>query len=240
MRCALLAFALIGCSDNRAPDSVLIYTRTLGYRHADAIDAAAQVLPGRLETEGISSAWTDDPDVFAAALPDHRAVFFLYTCGNDILDPAGKADLERFVRGGRGFIGLHSAADTEYLWPFYQALQVAPFESHPVIQAATIDVVDRTHPAMAQLPEPSWSATDEWYNFPRDPGELPTVHVLATLDETSYVGGTMGDHHPIIWEHSELGGRALYSALGHVAERWQDPVFVDHVVGGVRWVLGHD
>lgn len=243
----LLALACAGCGDNAAspvPDArvdapaiaeVLIYTRTLGYRHADAIEAGVATLPARLLGEGLTSEVTEDPAAFAD-LTGRRAVIFFYTSGNDILDPDGKATLEAFVRDGGGWLGVHSAADTEYLWPFYQLLVVAPFFSHPVIQEAAIDIADRAHPAMAVVPEGRWIATDEWYDFGRQPREVAGVRVLATLDETTYEGGLMGADHPIIWAHDDLGGRAFYTALGHVAARWQEPTFVDHVTAAVRWV----
>jgi type 1 glutamine amidotransferase len=133
-------------------------------------------------------------------------------------------------------MGLHSAADTEYEWPFYQQLVVAPFSSHPVIQEAAIDLVDPAHPALAGQPSERWIATDEWYDFGRHPRDTPDTHVVATLDETTYQGGLMGADHPIIWTHEALGGRCLYSALGHVATRWQEPRFIDHVVAAIGWV----
>jgi type 1 glutamine amidotransferase len=47
----------------------------------------------------------------------------------------------------------------------------------------------------------------------------------------------MGAVHPIMWSHETLGGRAIYSALGHPPERWDEAAFVDHVVGAVTWAL---
>lgn len=230
-----LVLATAACEAPPRAD-VLIYTRTLGYRHADAIAAGAVELPRRLAEAGLSAEVTEDPAAFTpAGLADRRAVVFLYTSGNHVLDAGGKAALEAFVARGGGWVGLHSAADTEYAWPFYQQLVVAPFESHPAIQTATVDVVDRDHPATVGLPAGRWTAEDEWYNFARDPAAVPGVRVLATLDETTYTGGTMGTSHPIIWAHETLGGRVLYSGLGHVATRWQEPEFADHVVRAIAW-----
>jgi len=215
------------------PD-VLIYSRTNGYRHADAIAAAQTALPAA--APDVVFDFTEEPLTFHD-LARYRAVVFLYTSGNDILDETGKAELERFVKSGGGWLGIHSAADTEYVWPFYGELVVAHFLDHPAVQPATVMLEDTEHPALDDVPAAPWHASDEWYNFASNPRLTTGVHVLATIDEGTYVGGTMGADHPMIWAHEKLGGRALYSELGHVADRWMEPAFVQHVVSGLTWVI---
>jgi type 1 glutamine amidotransferase len=228
-------FAVIAaCAGPDAPPDVVLFSRTTGYRHADAIAAARTVLPARLEREGLHVQATEDP-LALEDLTTASVVVFLYTTGDDVLAAAGKAELERFVRGGGGWVGIHSAADTEYAWPFYQELVVAPFASHPDLQVAAVDVVAPGHPVMAPVPTSRWEAEDEWYNFARDASTTAGVEVLANLDEASYVGGTMGVSHPIIWAHARLGGRALYSGIGHVAARWRDAVYLEHVTAAILW-----
>ncbi len=235
-----VTIALLGlaaCTDPApARREVLIFSKTLGYRHDDAIVAAAGPLTMQLAARDIGAELGEDEGRFTPeALAGFDGVVFLYTSGNDLLPVAGKAALEEFVRDGGGWVGLHSAADTEYAWPFYQALVVAPFADHPVIQPARVEVLDRTHPALVAAPEDPWIAEDEWYNFQRNPRATPGVEILATVDEASYIGGTMGADHPIVWAHANLGGRALYSGLGHVATRWEDPAFVAHVAAAIDW-----
>jgi hypothetical protein len=230
--------ALAACGGDALPErDVLLFTGTTGFRHEDAIEAASASLPARLADAGITSELTGDP----AALEDlarFRAVVFLYTSGDPLVTPRGRTEVEAFVAAGGAWVGLHSAADTEYAWPFYQQLVVVPFQSHPAIQPGIVDVEDRAHPATAPLPEGRWTATDEWYNFAGNPRGAG-VRVLLTLDEST-VGGTPGADHPLAWAHERLGGRAFYSALGHSGERWSEPAFVAHVVGGVSWALGAD
>jgi uncharacterized protein len=60
--------------------------------------------------------------------------------------------------------------------------------------------------------------------------------VLLTVDEASYTGGTMGTDHPIAWCHDRLGGRSLYTALGHTDESFAEPAFLRHVSGALRWL----
>jgi type 1 glutamine amidotransferase len=250
MRAGILVIAAAACGDSAtirdaappdaAPDRVLVFTRTLGYRHADSIDEVNRVLPARFADAGILVDITEDPAQFSTDnLARYGAVFFFYTSGNDVLDADGKAALEAFVRGGGAWFGLHSAADTEYTWPFYQQLVVTPFRTHPGIQPATVHVEAVTHPAMAGAPSP-WQATDEWYDFVGNARDVAGTTVLATLDESTYTGGSTGADHPLIWCHERLGGRAVYSAIGHVAARWSEPAFLTHIDSVAGWLLRRD
>jgi type 1 glutamine amidotransferase len=213
---------------------VLVFTRTTGFRH-DSIPDAIEVLRRIGAEGGLAVDATEDPEVFRDAnLPAYRAVVFLLTTG-DVLDGEGQTALERFVRSGGGWVGVHSASDTEYDWPFYDQLLGEYFAGHPEIQPATVRVEDRSHPATAALPE-LWPRTDEWYNFRASP--RGAVHVLATLDEGTYSGGSMGSDHPIAWCHEVSGGRAIYTAGGHTRESYTEPLFVAHLAGAVRWAAG--
>lgn len=234
MRAIVILLLLAACGDNDSSGAdVVLFSRTLGYRHADEIDAALVALPERLAAEGKTVRATEDP-ADMHDLTGTEVVVFLYTTGNDILDTDGKRELDRFVHAGGGWVGIHSAADTEYEWPFYQELVVAHFASHPDVQRATIDVVDTTHPAMAGFPA-RWDPIDEWYNFLRDAGSITGVDVLANLDETTYTGGDMGAKHPIVWSHERFVGRAVYSGLGHGADSWRTSVYLDHVMAMIAW-----
>ena len=233
----VLLVLLVACGDTADEKRLLVYTHTRGYRHADAIMAADTTLRARLAQYDIVVDDTENPGEFTAEnLARYRAVAFLYTAGNDVLTAEGKQAFEDFVRDGGGWFGLHSAADTEYLWPFYTELVVTPFRTHPPIQEATMTIEATSHPTMKGLPSP-WTATDEWYDFMANARDTSGVTILATIDEASYSGGSTGIDHPMIWCHEELGGRAFYSALGHMPERWQEEPFLAHVDSAVRWVM---
>jgi len=129
---------------------------------------------------------------------------------------------------------VHAAADSGYDWAFYGELVGAYFRRHPDVQPATVVVEDRAHPATAHL-APQWTRTDEWYDFRRNPRSV--VRVLASLDEGSYRGGSMGDH-PITWCRAYGGGRAFYTAFGHTVEAYAEAAFRNLLLGGVRWAAG--
>jgi type 1 glutamine amidotransferase len=213
---------------------VLVLSKTAGFRHASipAGVAAIRQLGGR---GGFAVDATEDAGRLRGdGLEPYRAVVFLSTTG-DFLDGAEQMALQRFVERGGGFVGIHAAADAERGWPWYEQLVGARFARHPAVQPATIHVTDRDHPATASLPA-VWHRTDEWYEFDRNP--RPRVHVLATVDETTYRGGSMGADHPIAWCHMVGGGRSFYTALGHTTESYSERLFLDHLLGAIRWASG--
>jgi len=141
------------------------------------------------------------------------------------------------VQSGKGWVGIHSASDTEHDWPWYGGLVGAYFASHPDIQQASIRVEDTTFPATRGLPDP-WVRTDEWYAFTSNP--RGRVNVLLSLDESSYSPGdsSMNGDHPIAWYQTYEGGRSFYTALGHTSESYAEPLFLQHIAAGIEWAGG--
>ena len=242
LRLALL-LALAGCAP-RAVDppasadagALLVFTRTEGFRHA-SIETGVEAFRELARARDLTVEHTEDPAVFSPArLAGFDAVVFLNTTG-DVLDAVEESALRVYVEGGGGWLGVHSASDTEYDWPWYGALVGAYFESHPATQEATLRVADADHPATRALPA-TWVRTDEWYNFRAVP--RPTVRVLLRLDEGSYEGGSMGDDHPAAWAHAVGDGRAVYTALGHTDESYAEPLFLSHLDGALCWAARLD
>src|SRR5262249_2601377 len=99
------------------------------------------------------------------------------------------------------------------------------------------DVEDAGHASTTHLPL-RWTRTDEWYNFRTNP--RGAVHVLATIDESTYDAGpgAMGTDHPIAWCHAYDGGRAWDTAGGHTSEMYAEPEFVAHLLGGIQSAAG--
>jgi cytochrome c len=215
---------------------ILVFTKTAGFRHT-SIPVAVRAVRELGQRNGLTVNATEDAGAFTQSnLRRYRAVVFLLTTG-DVLNEAEQAAFERFVRGGGGFAGVHSAADTEYGWAWYGRLLGTRFRAHPQIQRATIRVSNRKHPSTSGLPA-SWSRVDEWYNFTRNP--RPVVEVLARLNERSYAPGdeAMGADHPIAWAHSFQGGRAWFTGGGHTDESYTEPQFRRHLLGGIRYAAG--
>lgn len=211
--------------------TVLVFSKTAGFRHA-SIPAGIAMIEQLGAAHDFAVITSEDAAVFSdAGLADVDVVVFLNTTG-DILNASQEAAFEAYIRRGGGFVGIHSATDTEYDWEFYGELIGVYFFNHPAVQPAEIYVEAATHPSTAGLPEP-WVRTDEWYNFRGNP--RGSVRVLATIDESTYSGGMMGADHPIAWCHEHEGGRSWYTAGGHTSGSFSEPLFVQHVLGGIEW-----
>ena len=52
------------------------------------------------------------------------------------------------------------------------------------------------------------------------------------------LGGTEGFDHPISWYKYFEGGRSWYTGLGHTASSYSEPLFLDHLLGGIEFAAG--
>lgn len=237
-------------------DRVLVYSRTAGFRHLSIPDGIAAIEELGAE-HGFAVEATEDPGVFTDdTLAGFDAVVFLNTTG-EVMTDAGRAAFERFVDAGGGWIGVHSAADTEYDWGFYgELLGGAWFLSHPVQQPGTLVNEAPDQPSTAHLPERWTLPLEEFYSFQRNPRDR--VRVLLSIDESTYQQdpntsslpsspefpptfpegqtGVMGDH-PMSWCLDVGEGRGWYTALGHESYLYRLPEYRQHLLGGIRTAL---
>ncbi len=218
-----------------ASRSLLVFSKTAGYRH-ESIPVARKALLDMGIERGWTVTFTEDADQFEASrLKAFDAVVFLMTTG-DVLNAKQEKAFEGFVRAHGGYVGVHSAADTEYDWAWYGRLVGAYFLSHPEQQEAVVNIEDVKHVSTSFLPNP-WRRKDEWYDYRVSPRS--GVHVLASLDQSSYKGSKMAADHPIMWCHEFEGGRSWYTGMGHTQESYADPAFLKMLGEGIEWACGN-
>jgi cytochrome c len=226
---------LSACEDSSGP-RILVFTKTAGWHH-ESIPAGVAALQKLGAENGFEVDTTRDAHYFTDdQLEKYKAVVFLSTTGN-VLNADQQVAFERYIQAGGGYVGIHAAADTEYEWPWYNKLVGAYFLNHPGnpnVRSATIDVIDTTHLATKGLPL-RWERTDEWYNYRSIFGGIKT---LMKLDEETYEGGENGDDHPIAWYHDYDGGRSFYTGGGHTNESFSEPLFIKHLLGGIKYAMG--
>ncbi|QIL88529.1 ThuA domain-containing protein [Microbulbifer sp. SH-1] len=235
---ALLSPAFAQAAETAEEKRILVFSKTNGWRHESIIDGKKALLELGLE-EGLAVDISENAALFDSdTLAGYDAVVFLNTTGN-IFSNSQRRAFEHYIRSGGGFVGIHAATDTEYEWPWYNKLVGAYFANHPQQQEAEKVVVDFEHPAtgflQAELEGNRWRRFDEWYNFK---SVNPDIRVLMKLDESTYEGGENGENHPIAWYHEYDGGRAFYTAGGHTGESYRDPLFLQHILGGIRYAVG--
>jgi type 1 glutamine amidotransferase len=184
---------------------------------------------------GFTVVTTEDAALFNDAnLAQYGAVIWLSTTG-DVLDPAQQAAFTRFIQMGRGYVGIHSASDTEYTWPWYGVLVGGYFNGHPTGGQQSFPIEDATHPSTTGLPNPWIRSEAEWYDF--NPNPRTNSRILVRYTEPATHPAPMGDH-PMSWCKPYDGGRSWYTAFGHNDEAYSEPAFQQHVLGGIRWALG--
>lgn len=234
MFCLVLMFSIFQIL-NAQDKNVFIFTKTAGFRHK-SIEKGVETLSEILNSNKIKFIHTENSAYFTQdSLQKFDAVIFLNTTG-DILNEEQEKAFEEFYNSGKGFMGVHSATDTEYDWEWYGELVGGYFKSHPDIQQAKIDVIDPTHISTKHLKK-RWIHKDEWYNFKNI---NPEIKILMLLDESSYQNGEMGKIHPIAWYQESENSRMFYTGLGHTPESYDEPDFQQHLLGGILYVLNLD
>jgi hypothetical protein len=221
--------------------SVALFTKTAGWHH-ESINAGVTAIQKLGELHHFKVFWTEDAKRLFKddQLSQYKVVIFLLTTG-DVLNDEQQAVFERYIRAGGSYVGIHSAADTEHDWPWYENMLGHMFRTHPAIQTATVQVENREFPGMERF-APRFLFTEEWYEF--DASRSPDLRYLLSVDESTYEPTTRrsGERdakgkvfHPLSWYHAYDGGRAFYTALGHLPATYSDAQFMHHVYGGIYW-----
>jgi type 1 glutamine amidotransferase len=228
----LVIVSLTAFVSTKKTTRILVFSRTLGFHHASIPTGIAAIQKIGQDNNMLVDTTTDASFFNEKQLKKYAAVVFLSTTGN-VLNDEQQLVFEQYIKNGGGFVGIHAATDTEYDWAWYNQLVGAYFKSHPKQQEAVLHVIDPSHISTMHLPK-EWKRFDEWYNFK---SIQPNLHVLITIDEKSYTGGENGDYHPMAWWHDFDGGRAFYTEFGHTDESYADPLFIQHVTGGIAYAV---
>lgn len=235
--CLLITSALVFAQKQF---NTLLFTKTAGWHH-ESINEGVTALKEMANRHNFDLQWHEDASrINDDFLKQFDVIIFLNTT-EDILNEEQQEAFKRFIQSGKGFVGIHSASDTEYDWPWYNELVGKMFLIHPIPQTAMIDVEDANFPGMEIFPK-RFMWTDELYEFlPKEYSK--NLNVLLTIDESTYdpkaqwgekIGKGMG-YHPIAWYQEFDGGRSFYTGLGHIAEVYKNPWFLHHVYGGIYW-----
>lgn len=242
----ILALAVLSLAAGLAAHAeqfkALLFSKTAGWHH-DSINAGVTAIQALGKLHDFEVFWTADANrVFNdKELAKYKVVIFLCTTG-DVLNAEQQAAFERFIKGGGGFVGIHSGgADTEYEWPWFRQMVGYMFHIHPAVQTATMKVVEPNFPGMDRFAK-RFLFTEEWYEFGAP--ESKGLKFLLSVDEKTYKPAAgwgdkkskgMGDLHPISWFQEYDGGRSFYTALGHLPATYGDANFMHHVYGGIYW-----
>tara|TARA_B100000886_G_scaffold125965_1_gene84897 strand:- start:1739 stop:2473 length:735 start_codon:yes stop_codon:yes gene_type:complete len=222
----------LNCSSNNSY-SVLVITETKGWVH-DSIESGLKLIQNIGSKNNFNVYHSDNSSVITYKnLKSFKTIIFLNTT-EEILTDVEQKVMESFIKSGKGFVGVHAAADTEYNWQWYGKLVGAYYRNHPEVMNGKILTIN--HKISNHL-DSEWEIEDEWYNFDYVNYD---INILLNLDEESYIGGEHPDYHPITWYHEYDGGRSFYTGLGHTKEVYDDERFIKLLEKGILYASYQD
>ena len=161
--------------------------------------------------------------------------------------PTAQKAIESYLTEGEGgWIGFHHAA----LLGDFDGYPMSPWFSKfmgdirytsyiPDFATADVRVEDSTHPVMKGVPSSFVVQHEEWYTWNQSP--RPNVRVLASVDESTYQPDSlikMGGDHPVIWSNEHYKARNVYIFMGHHADLFENPTFVQIFHNAIFWAAG--
>jgi cytochrome c len=209
-----------------------------GFYHK-SIQAGVQMLKNLAEKYAFELVVADTSNDFTdAGLAPFQAIIFLNPNGY-ILNESERSAFQKFIRSGKGYVGIHAAANCELDWPWYMTM-LGAYETGVNANKAsgTIVVQDHAHASTKNLPT-EFTITDEWLKYDKDVRTLndPAIKILTVVKEDCYRPGATTTH-PIAWYRAYEGGRVWYTGFGHHAAVFSDAHVIEHIWGGIQYAVG--
>lgn len=232
----------------RSPRRILVFWRCEGFFHGDGI-AAANLALGKMgsKTGAFAVDCSDDYAVFEPAnLARYDAVVLNNTTQLEFPKPEMKQALLDFVRGGKGLVGIHAAADNFYNWPEGAAMVGGLFDGHPWGGSGTwaFRLDDPEHTLNRAFGGKGFMLQDEVYQY-RDPYTREDRRILLTLDLSDPATGAVkkgvkrtDKDFAVAWIKTEGKGRVFFSGLGHGRNVFMEPAVLKFYLDGIQYALG--
>jgi uncharacterized protein len=214
--------------------------------HKPFVDAAKVWLRHEGEVDHFTVDYIEDTTPIDAAFLARYQIFIQLNYPPYNWTPtAAAAFTEAIEKGTIGWIGFHHATllgefDGFPMWPWFsQFMGGIRFTKYiPTFATGMVHVESPEHPALKGLPKAFTIENEEWYTWDRSP--RPNVHVLASVDESSYTPGTdikMGDH-PVVWSNEHVKARNIYIFMGHHPELFENSAFTTLFHNSILWAAG--
>jgi len=157
-------------------------------------------------------------------------------------DKAVTAFQDYIETGKGGWIGFHHASllgefDGFPMWNWFSKFMggIRWKDYIATFARANVEVEDKKHPIMRGVPAKFPVMTEEWYTWDKDP--RPNVHVIASVDESSYEPDSkikMGDH-PVVWSNPNVKARNVYIFMGHSPDLFDNEAYKRLFRNAVFW-----
>jgi len=228
--------------------NVLVYTKNgKGYVH-DNIPSAVNCIQQLGKQYGFTVDTSSNPAVMTENNLKQYTLLLFPSTNNDVFDTdQQRVAFRRYIEAGGGFVGVHSVTGTERNWKWFKMMLGGTFSWHAKFQKFSIKMIEPSHASMQGLPK-VWEKEDECY-FAKElyPGpQVLMAHDITTLNTTDSVqknniiknAGGYVELYPAVWSYNFDGGHTWCTVLGHDKKDYSDPVYVQHLLQGLRFVAG--
>lgn len=234
------------------PRKMLVFWRCETFYHT-VVPVANKALEIMGEKTGAFevTAVTDDYSVFTADTLKQFDAVCLNNTTSLKFDPQATPErckaLMDFVKGGKGLVGIHAAADNFYQWPEGQEMMGNKFTGHPWTAGGTwafkVDAPD--HPLMAPFKDhQKFKLSDEIYRTDPPLYSRDKQYVLMSLDTSDPTTRNVRDWKDgdedtgITWVRDWGKGRVFYCSLGHNDAIFMNPMILEHYLRGIQFAMG--
>lgn len=246
----LVSFLITSLSAQKQVDwkkvTVLVYTKNgKGYVH-DNIPSAVACVQQLGKLHGFKVDTSSNPSVMTESNLKRYTLLVFPSTNNDVFDTdEQRLAFRHYIEAGGGFVGIHSVTGTERNWKWFKMMLGGTFSWHAKFQEFNVRMVDPTHPSVQGLPT-TWSKGDEFY-FAKELYPGPKVVMASDITNLDTTNAAQKDNitknaggyttlYPSVWTHDFDGGHTWVTTLGHDKKDYSEPVFVKHILQGIRYV----
>ena len=229
---------------------LLVFSRTVGFRHQSIATGKVALSEMGKKTGAFEAVISDDLANFEPGkIGEFDAILFLSTTQNVFKGADNEELLQKslmdFVKGGKGFVGIHAATDTFYNWPEYGEMMNGYFNGHPWRHNTKVHILPEPgqegHPLVAMFDGEPVEFKEEIYEH-KDPYDSDKVQMLLRLDpkKSGKVRGIKRKDNDfgVAWARHWDEGRVFYCSLGHNHDMFWHPKVLRHYLAGIQWALG--
>ena len=214
--------------------------------HKPFVDAARIWLSHEATVDGFTVDYIENTDSINDRFLSQYALFVQLNYPPYAWKPTAMASFQKYIEEGRGgWIGFHHATllgefDGYPMWPWFSTFMGGiRFKTYiPTFVSGQVKLEAPSHPVMQGIASPFQIESEEWYTYDKSP--RPNVHVLASVDESTYSPSTaikMGDH-PVVWTNEHFKARNVYIFMGHHGELFRNNAFTTLFHNSIVWAAG--
>ena len=230
----------------KEPRTVLLYSRTKGFRHKSIPVGILALTELGKQTGAFCVEATEDPAVFTTEnLARFDGIIMLNTTKDAIPRGAAREAFEAYLEGDKGLIGIHAATDCHADWENYREAMGGLFDGHPWGASSLVTLYNEEpdHPICKHI-ETGDQIKDEIYQYKDDKHfTRDKLRMLLTLDlsgENMKRGGMKrtDNDYAVSWVRMYSGSRVFYSNLGHNDFTYYNVKALQHYLNGIQFALG--